>query len=76
MAVCVLQRLSKIAKATQVARTPQTRQAKVEGLGVTSKPRRDACVAVYAQACEVETSFAMQLLVSDAGDAAWNYCGK
>ena len=46
MAVCVLQRLSKIAKATQVARTPQTRQAKVGGLGVMLKPRRDGRVAI------------------------------
>ena len=77
MVVYAPQRSSKTARATQVALTPRTRQVKVEGHGAMLKRRRDDSVVTCMDALSSsKRSFSLQLLVSDAGDAAWNYCGK
>ena len=77
MVVYVRQPLSKTARATRVALTPRTRQVKVEGHGAMLKRRRDDIV-VTCMRKHFRRQFivSLQLLVSDAGDAAWNYCGK
>jgi hypothetical protein len=50
---------------------------KVEGHGAMLKRRRDDSVVTCMDALSSsKRSFSLQLLVSDAGDAAWNYCGK